>query len=93
MPEFQAQSQDGKLVPDKGAQEAVARALGSLRKARRFRGIAVHAGPKGIRIHQQSKGANMWLGDLWLDGYLLQEINAGKYPLPIQVPSLAEGPD
>ena len=77
MPEFKVQSNDGKLVPDEGAPEAVARALKSLRKAKRWRGIVVHAGPEGIGVQRRSKGTNMWLYDLWLAEYLLDEINAG----------------
>ena len=76
MPEFKVQSNDGKLVPDEGAPEAVAKALKSLRKAKRWRGIVVYAGPEGIAIQRQSKGTNMWLYDLWLAEYLLDEINA-----------------
>ena len=77
MPEFVVQSNDGKLVPDKGAPEAVARALKSLRKAKRWRGIVAYAGPEGIGIQRQSRGTNMWLYDLWLAEYLTYEINAG----------------
>jgi hypothetical protein len=70
MPEFKVQSKDGKLVPDKGAREAVAGALKSLRKAKRWQGIVVTAGPEGIAIQRQSTGTNMWLYDLWLAEYL-----------------------
>jgi hypothetical protein len=70
MPEFKVQSHDGKLVPDEGAPEAVVKALKSLRKAKRWRGIVVHAGPEGIAVQRQSKGTNMWLYDLWLAEYL-----------------------
>ena len=77
MPEFKVQSNDGKLVPDEGAPEAVAKALRSLRKAKRWRGIAVYAGPEGIAIQRQSKGTNMWLYDLWLAEYLLDRSSAG----------------
>ena len=59
-PEFQVQSNDGKLVPKQEAPEAVTRALRSLRKAKRWRGIAVHACPEGIGIQRQSKGTKMW---------------------------------
>ena len=76
MPEFKVQSNEGKLVSDEGAPEAVARALKSLRKAKRWRGIVVYAGPEGIAVQRQSKGTNMWLYDLWLAEYLLAEINA-----------------
>jgi hypothetical protein len=72
MPEFEAQSHDGKLVPDKAAPEAVAKALKSLRKAKRWLGIVVHAGPEGIGIQRQSRGTNMWLYDLWLAEYLCE---------------------
>ena len=77
LPEFKVQSDDGKLVPDKGAPETVVRALQSLRKAKRWRGIEVNAGSEGIGIQRQSKGTNMWLYDLWLAEYLLDKISAG----------------
>ena len=71
MPVFTIQSNGGKLVPDQGAPEAVVGALKSLRKAKRWRGIAGYAGPEGIGIRRQSKGTNMWLYDLWLAEYLV----------------------
>jgi len=74
--EFRVQSDDGKLVPDSGAPETVTRALKSLRKAKRWRGIEVNAGPEGIGVQRESKGTNMWLYDLWLAEYLLDEIGA-----------------
>ena len=77
LPDFNVQSDDGKLVADKGAPEAVAKALQSLRKAKRWRGIEVNAGPEGIGIQRESKGTNMWLYDLWLAEYLLDNISAG----------------
>jgi hypothetical protein len=77
LPEFKVQSDDGKLIPDKGAPETVVRALKSLRKAKRWRGIEVNAGSEGIGIQRQSKGTNMWLYDLWLAEYLLDKISAG----------------
>jgi len=77
VPEFKVESNDGKLVLDKGAPEAVARALSSLRKAKRWRGTVVNAGPEGIGIQRQSKGTNMWLYDLWLAEYLFDKIDAG----------------
>jgi hypothetical protein len=76
LPEFTVKSNEGKLVPDEEAPEAVARALRRLRKAKRWRGIVVAAGPVGIGIQRQSKGTNMWLYDLWLAEYLLDAIHA-----------------
>ena len=75
MPEFRMQSNEGKLVPDEGTPEAVAKALKGLRKAKRWRGIVVSAGAEGIAVQRQSNGTNMWLYDLWLVEYLLGEIN------------------
>jgi hypothetical protein len=77
LPEFKVKSDDGKLVPDKGAPETVIRALQNLRKAKRWQGIKVNAGSEGIGIQRQSKGTNMWLYDLWLTEYLLDKISAG----------------
>jgi hypothetical protein len=77
LPEFRVHSDDGKLVPDRSATEAVAKALKSLRKAKRWRGIEVNAGPEGIGIQRESKGTNMWLYDLWLAEYVLDKTGAG----------------
>jgi hypothetical protein len=76
LPEFRVQSDDGKLVPDRGAPEAVAKALQSLRKAKRWRGIEVKAASEGIGVQRESRGTNMWLYDLWLAEYLLDKIGA-----------------
>ena len=77
LPEFEVQSKDGKLIPNEGAPQAVAKALKSLRKAKRWKGIKVNAGPGGIGIQRYSKGTNMWLYDLWLAEYVLDKIGAG----------------
>jgi hypothetical protein len=76
LPEFRVQSNEGKLVPDRGAPEAVAKALKSLPKAKRWRGMEVNAGPEGIGVQRESKGTNMWLYDLWLAEYLLDKIGS-----------------
>ena len=76
MPEFKVQSIEGKLVSDKEAPETVTKALKSLRKAKRWRGVVVYAGPEGIAVQRQSKGTNMWLYDLWLAEHLLDKVNA-----------------
>jgi uncharacterized SAM-binding protein YcdF (DUF218 family) len=74
MPAFRVQSVEGKLTPGEGAPEAVIKALKSLRKAKRWRGIAVYAGPEGIAVQRECKGTNMWLYDLWLSEYLVDKI-------------------
>jgi len=75
-PEFRVRSEEGKLFPDRGASEAVTKALKSLPKAKRWRSIKVNAGPEGIGVKRESKGTNMWLYDLWLAEYLLYRISA-----------------
>jgi len=74
LPEFKVQSKEGKLIPDKNAPREVLDALKNLRKAKRWQGINVYAGPEGIAIQRESKGTNMWLYDLWLAEYLLNNI-------------------
>jgi hypothetical protein len=81
-PEFTVQSSDGKLVPDEGAPEAVVKGLKSLRKAKRWRGITVFAGPEAIATQRHSRGTNMWLYDLWLAEYLLDRLSPSTLPGP-----------
>ena len=75
LPEFKVISEAGKLTPEKGAPDQVVAAIKSLRKAKRWQGIQVYAGPEGIGIQRQSKGTNMWLYDLWLAEYLLNKLS------------------
>jgi len=75
LPEFKVLSKGGKLTPDESAPEEVVGALKSLRKAKRWRGVKIHAGPDGIAVQRESKGTNMWLYDLWLAEYLLDKIS------------------
>jgi len=77
LPEFKVLSKEGKLTPDKNAPGDVVDALKNLRKAKRWQGIEVYAGPEGIAIQRESKGTNMWLYDLWLAEYLLDKIGTG----------------
>ena len=75
LPEFIVQSNDGKLTPDEDAPGEAVKALDSLRKAKRWKGITVHSGPEGIGVQRESKGTNMWLYDLWLVEYLADRLN------------------
>ncbi|MCB0037410.1 MAG: hypothetical protein KDE51_25435 [Anaerolineales bacterium] len=77
VPEFTVQSNDGKLTASNNAPEAVAVAIKSLRKAKRWQGVEVQAGSEGITIQRQSKKTDMWLYDLWLAEYLLDKIDVG----------------
>ena len=73
LPEFKVLSKGGKLTPDENAPEYFVDALRGLRKAKRWRGIEIYAGPDGLAIQRESKGTNMWLYDLWLAEYLLDK--------------------
>jgi hypothetical protein len=73
-PPFEIRSQEGKLVADKDAPEAVTEALKGLRKAKRWRGVKVTGGSEGIGVERESPGQNMWLYDLWLIERLLESI-------------------
>jgi len=53
------------------------KALKELRKAKRWQGIEVYAGPDGIAVQRESKDTNMWLYDLWLGEYLLDKTSIG----------------
>ena len=75
LPEFKVLSKEGKLTPDANVPEHVVDALKGLRKAKRWQGIEVYAGPDGIAVQRESKGTNMWLYDLWLAEYLLDKIS------------------
>jgi hypothetical protein len=78
LPEFKVLNKEGKLTPDKNAPGDVVDALKSLRKAKRWQGIEVYAGPEGIAVRRESKGTNMWLYDLWLAEYLLDKISTSQ---------------
>ena len=78
LPEFTIHSNAGKLIAGQDAPAAVVEALKKLRKAKRWQGIVVNAGPEGIGIQRQSKGTNMWLYDLWLAEYLVEKIKESR---------------
>jgi hypothetical protein len=77
LPEFEVESKAGKLTPEKGAPDQLVKALKSLRKAKRWKGVQVFADRECIGVQRHSKGTNMWLYDLWLAEYLLNKMGAG----------------
>jgi hypothetical protein len=72
---FQVSSADGKLEAGEGAPTAVMDAIRSLRRAKRWRTIQLSAGPDGITVERESRGTNMWLYDLWLIEWLLENLS------------------
>jgi hypothetical protein len=63
-PRFAIESQKGRLVAVEGAPTSISRALRGLRKAKRWVGMSVQAGPKGILV-QRTPGRRLWLAE-WL---------------------------
>lgn len=78
LPEFKVISKEGKLTPDENAPKEIVKAIKGLRKAKRWQGIEIFAGPDGIAVQRESRGTNMWLYDLWLAEYLLDKISHGQ---------------
>jgi hypothetical protein len=75
VPSFTVESTEGKLVPGKGAPQAVKESLKELRQAKRWVGMELHAGPDGIAVERfPGRRQNMWLYDLWLAERLLEAL-------------------
>ncbi|MBU1879984.1 MAG: hypothetical protein KJ734_13645, partial [Chloroflexi bacterium] len=57
------------------APELISKALKSLRKAKRWVKVNVQAGPEGILVQRTpGRRQNMWLYDLWLAEWLLEQL-------------------
>jgi hypothetical protein len=75
VPHFTIESRNGKLVAAKDAPESISGALRGLRKAKRWVKMNVQAGPKGILVQRTpGRRQNMWLYDLWLAEWLLEQL-------------------
>jgi hypothetical protein len=77
-PEFTLRSLDGKIAGVEAIPAAIQKAIKSLRKARRWQGIRVIGGSQGISVERKSRSQNMWLYDLWLVEYLLEQTTNTK---------------
>jgi hypothetical protein len=77
-PSFTVESREGKLVAGEGAPRAVTESLKELRKAKRWVGMELHAGPGGIAVERiPARRQNIWLYDLWLAERLLEALGEG----------------
>ncbi len=75
LPSFTVESKEGKLVPGEAAPQAVKESLDELRKAKRWVGLELRAGPEGIVVERRpGRRQNMWLYDLWLAEHLLEAL-------------------
>jgi len=78
VPRFTVESREGKLVTGKDAPQAVKESLRELRKAKRWVGMELQAGPEGIEVERTpGRRQNMWLYDLWLAERLLEDLGEG----------------
>lgn len=75
VPRFTVESREGKLVAGESAPKAVTESLKQLRKAKRWVGMELQAGPEGIVVERTpGRRQNMWLYDLWLAERLLEAL-------------------
>ncbi len=75
VPSFTVESREGKLVAGEDAPQAVEESLKELRRAKRWVGLELHAGPEGIVTERDpGRHQNMWLYDLWLAERLLEAL-------------------
>ena len=75
VPRFTVESRAGKLVAGEDAPQAVKESLRELRKAKRWVGMELQAGPEGIVVERTpGRRQNMWLYDLWLAERLLEAL-------------------
>ena len=72
LPNFAIRSEEGKLLPEGAIPQGVQQALKGMRKAKRWKGIAVRGGPDGLLIERPGTSAHAWLYDLWLAERILQ---------------------
>ncbi len=78
VPPFTVESREGKLVAGEGAPKAVKESLKELRKAKRWLGMELQAGPEGIVVERSAtRRQDMWLYDLWLAERLLEALGGG----------------
>jgi hypothetical protein len=65
-PEFSVKSDGDRLRAARGAPPEVGRALGSLSRSKRWKGIELKAGGDGITVERRRDSGFDWLCDLWL---------------------------
>jgi hypothetical protein len=75
-PEFSVKSDGDRLRAGRGAPAAVGRALGSLGRSKRWKGVAVKAGADGIAVERRHDSGFDWLCDLWLAERLADSLRA-----------------
>jgi hypothetical protein len=78
VPPFTVESREGKLVAGEGAPNPVVESLNELRKAKRWVGMELQAGPEGMVVERTAgRRQDMWLYDLWLVERLLDALEEG----------------
>lgn len=75
-PPFEITSDDGRLRASPGAPPEVERLLRPLRRANRWRGVHLTAGPEAVVVERREHLADGWLYDLWLVESLLAALPA-----------------
>ena len=76
-PEFSVKPDGDRLRAARGAPAPVGRALGSLSRSKRWKGIELRAGGDGIAVERRRDGSGFdWLCDLWLAERLADAVRA-----------------
>jgi hypothetical protein len=75
-PEFELKADGDRLRAARGAPAQVGRALGSLSRSKRWKGIKVTAGDDGIAVERRRDSGFDWLCDLWLAERLADALRA-----------------
>jgi hypothetical protein len=75
-PEFTVKSDGDRLRAARGAPPEVGRALGSLGRSKRWKGIELQAGADGILVQRRRDSGFDWLCDLWLAERLADALRA-----------------
>jgi hypothetical protein len=76
-PEFSVKPDGDRLRAARGAPAQVGRALGSLSRSKRWKGIELRAGGDGIAVERRRDGSGFdWLCDLWLAERLADAVRA-----------------
>ncbi len=75
-PEFSVKSNGDRLRATCGAPAQVGRALGSLSGSKRWRGVKLSSGDRGISVERRRDSGFDWLCDLWLAERLAEALSA-----------------
>ncbi|HKX13034.1 MAG TPA: hypothetical protein VJP40_07770, partial [bacterium] len=66
VPEFQVENKNGQFFVSSGVPPSIRDFLSGLPRNKRWRGLRIHGGARGMRTSRPVRQANLFLHDLWL---------------------------